>query len=113
MAFEDLMRGWQDNFTVRRVFGDPVERGDVTVIPVAKIAGGGGGGAAPSEGESAAESSGGGFGGKARPVGVYVIRADGVEWQPTLDVTALGLAAIALAALITMTVGGVIRRHQR
>jgi len=46
---EDLVKGWQDNFTVRRVFGDPVERGDVTVIPVARIAGGGGGGGAPSE----------------------------------------------------------------
>ena len=110
---EDLRTGWQDNFTVRRVFGDPVEKGDVTVIPVARIAGGGGGGAAPSQDESAAENSGGGFGGMARPAGVYVIRADSVEWQPALDVTALGLASVALAALITMTVGGVIRRHQR
>ena len=110
---EDLMKGWHDNFTVRRVFGDPVERGNVTVIPVARIAGGGGGGGAPTEGEGGAENSGGGFGGMARPAGVYVVRADGVEWQPALDVTALGLAGIALAALITMTVGGVIRRHQR
>ena len=43
----------------------------------------------------------------------YVVRADSVEWQPALDVTVLGLAGIALAALITMTVGGAIRRHRR
>ena len=110
---EDLMKGWSDNFTVRRVFGDPVEKGNVTVIPVASISGGGGGGGAPSGGEGEAEGSGGGFGGSARPAGVYVVRADDVEWQPALNVTALGLAGIALAALITMTIGGVIRRHQR
>ena len=104
------MQGWHDNFTVNRVFGDPIENGDVTVIPVAKVAGGGGGGTAPSEGESEAESTGSGFGGMARPAGVYVIRADSVEWQPALDVTILGLAGIALAALITVTFGSVIRR---
>lgn len=111
---KDLMQGWHDNFTVHRVFGDPVERDDVTVIPVAMVSGGGGaGGSAPAEGESEEESSGGGFGGMVRPAGVYVIHADSVEWQPALDVTILGLAGIALAALITITVGGAIRRRQR
>ncbi len=109
----DLLQGWRDNFTVHRVFGDPVEKEDVTVIPVAMVAGGGGGGNAPSEGESEAEGSGSGFGGMARPAGVYVIRADSVEWQPAIDVTRLGMAGIALAALITVTVGVAIRRRQR
>ena len=40
----DLMQGWRDNFTVRRVFGDVVEKDNVTIIPVAMVAGGGGGG---------------------------------------------------------------------
>lgn len=110
---QDLMRSWQDSFTVRRVFGDPVEKDNVTVIPVARISGGGGGGGAPSGDEGEAGGSGGGFGGTARPAGAYVIRADDVEWKPALDVTALGLAGIALAALITMTVGAAIRRHRR
>jgi uncharacterized spore protein YtfJ len=110
---KDLMQGWHDNFTVRRVFGDPVEKNNVTIIPVATVAGGGGGGTAPSEGEGEAESTGSGFGGMARPAGVYVIRADSVEWQPAVDVTILGLAGIALAALITVTVGSAIRRRQR
>jgi len=110
---EDLMQSWHDTFTVHRVFGDPIEKGDVTVIPVASVSGGGGGGRAPSEGTTDAENSGGGFGGTARPAGVYVVRADGAEWVPALNVTVLGMAGFALAALITMTVGGVIRRHQR
>lgn len=110
---KDLMQGWHDNFTVHRVFGDPVEKDNVTVIPVAIVSGGGGGGSAPTEGKSDEESSGSGFGGMARPAGVYVVHADGVEWQPAIDVTILGLAGIALAALITLTVGGAIRRSQR
>jgi uncharacterized spore protein YtfJ len=109
----DLMQGWHDSFTVHRVFGDPVEKDNVTVIPVARVSGGGGGGSAPAEGEGEEQGSGGGFGGTARPAGVYVIHADSVEWQPAVDVTALGLAGIALAALITVTIGGAIRRRRR
>jgi uncharacterized spore protein YtfJ len=110
---DDLMQSWHDTFTVHRVFGDPIEKQDVTVIPVATVSGGGGGGRAPSEDANDEENSGGGFGGIARPAGVYVIRADDVEWIPALNVTILGMASIALAALVTVTVGGVIRRHQR
>ena len=106
----DLVRGWPDSFTVHRVFGDPVEKDNMTIIPVAMVSGGGGGGSAPAKGEDEAETSGGGFGGMARPAGVYVVHADSVEWQPALNVTILGLAGIALAALITVTVGGAIRR---
>ncbi len=109
----DLLQGWRDSYTVHRVFGDPVDKDDVTVIPVAMIAGGGGGGNATSEVDGEVEGSGSGFGGMARPAGVYVIRADSVEWQPAVDVTRLGMAGIALAALITVTVGVAIRRCRR
>jgi uncharacterized spore protein YtfJ len=110
---QELMKSWQDSFTVRRVFGDPVEKDNVTVFPVARISGGGGGGGATSADEGEAEGSGGGFGGTAQPAGVFVIRADDAEWRPALDITVLGLAGIALAALITVTVGGVLRRRRR
>ena len=33
----------RDSVTVRRVYGKPIERGDVTVIPAAAVQGGGGG----------------------------------------------------------------------
>lgn len=110
---EGLVQGWRDVFTVRRVFGDPVEKGGVTVIPVAVVAGGGGGGegtASAAEG-GPQEGSGGGFGGMARPAGVYVLHDDSVEWMPALDVTKIALAAIALAVVFTTAMRGVLRHH--
>jgi uncharacterized spore protein YtfJ len=109
---QDLMKSWKDTYTVRRVFGEPVEKDGVTIIPVAQVMGGGGGGTAPDEDAGGAESTGGGFGGMARPAGVYVVRADSVEWQPALDITRLGLAGIALAALITVTLGWALGRKR-
>jgi len=109
---KDLMDSWHDTYSVRRVFGDPIEHEGVTVIPVAMVTGGGGGGSGQSAEESAGEGEGGGFGGMARPAGVYVVRADSVEWQPALDVTLLGFAGILLAALITLTLGRALRRRR-
>lgn len=87
------LKGARDAMTVSRVFGEPIERGEVTVIPVAQIQGGGGGG-------HNREHNGGGFGVRARPVGVFVIRGDTVEWKPSVDLgralSALGLIAAAL-----------------
>lgn len=99
---DSLTSGWSDNFTVGRVFGEPVAKDGVTVIPVAAVAGGGGGGEGPTGGETQGEGSGGGFGGMARPAGVYVVRAESVEWIPALDVTKIVLAGIALAGLMVI-----------
>lgn len=107
---DKLMESWKDTYTARRVFGDPIEKDGVTVIPVAMVSGGGGGGSAPADGESG-EGSGGGFGGMARPAGVYVVRADSVEWQPAVDVTLLGLAGIVLCGLIALVLGRALRRR--
>lgn len=109
---KDMIETWRQTYSVRRVFGDPIEQEGIIVIPVAMVAGGGGGGSAPAEEPNGAENSGGGFGGMARPAGVYVVRADTVEWQPALDVTMLGMAGIALAALITLVLGRSLRRRR-
>ena len=53
--------------TVKRVYGDPIERDGLTIVPAADVRGGGGGG-----GDSE-NNGGGGFGLTARPVGVYVV----------------------------------------
>ena len=113
MAYiSNIMESWKDAYTVRRVFGDAIEKEGVTVIPVAMVAGGGGGGAGGSAEEAGGEGEGGGFGGVARPAGVYVVRAEGVEWQPALDITLLGMAGILLAALITVTLGRALGRRR-
>jgi uncharacterized spore protein YtfJ len=98
-----------DKANVSTVFGDPVEREGVTVIPVAKarFGFGGGGGSGAREGQ---EGSGGGGGGGAyvSPVGYIEVRAAGAEFkriQSPMDmlafVAAASLAVLALKRLLT------------
>lgn len=61
MDYTELLSEVKDAITVKRVYGDPIEKDGMTVIPVASVRGGGGG-------------SGSGFGVSARPAGVYVIK---------------------------------------
>jgi uncharacterized spore protein YtfJ len=100
VELSELTRSVTDATTVRRVFGDPIERDGITFVPVASVSGGGGGGgghdAAGQEGE------GGGFGLRARPVGAFVLRDGEVRWQPVVDlsrVAAFGLATVTVIAL--------------
>jgi uncharacterized spore protein YtfJ len=114
-SMDKILAAPRDAFNVGRVFGEPVEKGELTVIPVAIISGGGGGGEGNGPTGDDPESttpggSGAGFGGMARPAGVYVVRGDSVEWQPAVNVTLLALGGIALGALITVVVGGILKR---
>jgi uncharacterized spore protein YtfJ len=85
---------------VQAVFGDPVERNGVTVIPVARVRWGvgGGGGAAPE-----GSGSGGGGGAAADPIGYIEITSTGASFRPIAQpfsaATAIG-AAIAAAILL-------------
>lgn len=91
----------RDVLTVRRVFGDPIEREGVTVIPAAKVRGGGGGGS--SSGPNG-EGGGGGFGVSATPAGVYVIKDGNVRWEPALDLgrTIFMGQLVGIVALLTL-----------
>ena len=51
------------------------------------------------------------FSGMARPAGVYVLRGGDVQWQPAIDVTLLGMAVIALAALTVLVMGRALRHR--
>jgi uncharacterized spore protein YtfJ len=90
---------------VRRVFGEPIEREGLTVVPAAEVRGGAGGGQGrgPKEG-SDSEGAGGGYGFTARPAGVFVIRGDQVEWRPALDLgkVILGGQLVAITALLVL-----------
>jgi uncharacterized spore protein YtfJ len=101
----------RDSITVRRVFGDPVERDGLTIIPAASVQGGGGGGGSPGDGEGS--GSGGGFGIRARPVGAYVIRDGKVRWEPALDLNRviLGGQIVGIFALLTLRTIVKARRH--
>jgi uncharacterized spore protein YtfJ len=76
----------RDLLTVGKVFSEPYQLDDVTIIAVARISGGAGGGG--GEGTDDGQSGGGfgtGFGLQAKPVGVYRIRDGKVDWRPSVD----------------------------
>jgi uncharacterized spore protein YtfJ len=110
MQIDEVLAQARESLTVKRVFGEPIERDGVTVIPVANVMGGGGGGGgvgpasvSPAQagetgqatdtgdlvavGPGMASGSGVGYGVRATPAGVYVIRDGEVEWQPAVDTT--------------------------
>lgn len=91
----------KDAMSVKRVFGEPLEKNGVTVIPAARVQGGaGGGGGEGPEGQGT--GSGSGFGMNARPAGAFIIKGDEVDWRPAIDVNKiiLGGQLIAVAALL-------------
>lgn len=113
-----------DALHVRRAFGDPVEKGDVTIIPVASVAGGSGtgwgsgemgGGASTAEahGEGSGSGGGGGFGVRVRPLGVFVVRGSAVEWQPALDLSRVILGGQIVGAVAVMSIAWAARRRRR
>ena len=90
---DQMWKGARDALSVKRVYGDPVERDGATVIPAAAVRGGAGGG-----GEGGGDGGGGGgFGIVARPIGAYVIRDGGVSWRPAIDVNRV---VVLLAVLV-------------
>jgi uncharacterized spore protein YtfJ len=88
------------------VFGEPIVRGNMVVLPVAKVNGGGGGGSGSggAADQQQGSGSGGGVGFSARPLGVYLITDQDVTWRPAIDVTkiAIGGQIVAVAALLVI-----------
>lgn len=81
MDVDEILEKARSAIAADRVFGAPVERDGVTVVPAAKVAGGGGGG-----GDETSHDGGGGFGMSARPAGAFVIGPGGdVKWKGILD----------------------------
>ncbi len=92
------------------VFGQPVERGDTTIIPCCEVAlgmgmGGGSGtnpattGAGPETRRGEGIGAGGGVNG--RPVAAIVLTRNGqVQVQPIVDATKVGLAALTTAGFM-------------
>jgi uncharacterized spore protein YtfJ len=84
------------------VFGKPVERGGVTVIPVARARWAFGGG---SGGDGTQVGGGGGGAGTVRPVGYIEVRKTGAVYKPIRDWPRVGVtvAASAVAAGLIAT----------
>ncbi|WP_229071172.1 sporulation protein [Actinoplanes sp. DH11] len=131
-----------DGASASRVFGTPIERDGVTVVPVAVVSGGGGGGSgsgsvatggsgsgsAPGDGGDGGlaaggrsgpakepgqgEGSGGGFGFSARPAGVYVIKDGDVSWRPAVNVNAIVAGGQLVLLAALLVVRSVLRRRR-
>jgi uncharacterized spore protein YtfJ len=96
MDLDTLLQGHRDAVNVRRIYGDPVERDGVTIVPGAAVFGGTGGGG------DAEGNGGGGFGLIGRPVGAWVIRDGRAAWQPALDLNRLALFAFLLGLVFAV-----------
>jgi uncharacterized spore protein YtfJ len=104
-----------DSAKAGKVFGPPIERDGMTVVPVAKVQGGGGaGGGGSAQGQHAGESgSGAGVGVMAKPLGVFVIRDGKVSWQPALDLNKVILGGQVLLALALLTLRTYLKKRRR
>lgn len=96
--------------SVRRVFGEPIERDGTTVIPAARLRGRAGGRRARKR--NGADASQRGLKLAARPAGALVIRDGNVSWQPAIDVNRI----VAGGQIIALTIGVLailVRRERR
>lgn len=100
----------QDVLTVKRVYGEPIERDGVTIIPAASVGGGGGGGGGGGESRGQRGSGhGGGFGVSAKPAGAFVVREGRVRWEPALDLNRTIFMGQLVAIVFFLTVRSVVK----
>ncbi len=101
-----------------KVFGEPLQRDDMTVLPAAAVAtgGGGGGGSSPmrkgddASGRGGGQSGeGGGFGLMAKPAGAFVLKDGTVSWNPALDLNRVILGGQIVAIVALLVIGRIIR----
>jgi uncharacterized spore protein YtfJ len=112
MDVQELLAQAKDAITVKRVYGEPIEKNGVTIVPAAAVRGGGGGGVGEgSSDEGTGSGSGSGFGLTARPVGVYVIRGEEVSWEPAFDLNRVILGGQVVAIALLLVIKTAIKRR--
>ncbi len=83
---KDMFDGVRDSFSVSRVFGEPISKDGVMIVPATRFAGGGGGGGGDGShdrstvdsGPDVAGGLGMGFGGVSKPAGALVTCTTGI-----------------------------------
>lgn len=97
-APSDVVAAVADRLGRDQVFGPPVQNGDTTLVPVARVRAGGGVGAV----RPGTPSTGAGV--VARPLGAFSIGPDGkVAWHPAVDVNRIVLGGqLAFAAVLVV-----------
>jgi uncharacterized spore protein YtfJ len=98
-----------DNAKVSAVFGEPVEREGITLIPVARARFGFGGGGGTGARESEGSGGGGGGGASVSPVGYIEVHDDTAQFKRIpnpVDVLALVAAASLVALAVKRLMAG-------
>jgi uncharacterized spore protein YtfJ len=102
------------NARAKAVFGDPVEKGDRTIIPVSRVSVWGSGGGGFGELAKSEEGQGGGMGlaikTSAAPVGYIEITSDGAEFIEIHENKRLYMAGMALGAFTVFSFTRLIRK---
>jgi uncharacterized spore protein YtfJ len=126
-TLERLLARIGQTANVEAVFGQPIERGEYTVIPCAKVTVGlglgGGSGSSPAangdknlaQGRAQGQGEGVGGGGSARgrPVAAIVISRAGVHIQPIIDVTRVVIMGSVTATVLTLAFSMLGERRRR
>lgn len=103
--------------SVTAVFGEPITRDGVTIIPVAEVRFGFGGGAGREVGATKTGGGGGGGGGaRAKPLGYIEIRDGTTTYKPTRDPwvdVVVPVAALLVGAALPKAVRAIARRTRR
>jgi len=107
MQVDELLAQARDVMSVKRVFGEPIDKNGVTIIPVANVMGGAGGGTGRDS--SADNGAGAGFGLRLTPAGVFVIRDGTVTWQPALNLNFVILGGQLAAIVLFLTVRAIVQ----
>lgn len=107
MDVQETLSRVREGMSAKQVYGEPVERDGVVVLPAARVRGfgGGGGGEGSQPDRGTGSGSGLGFGIDARPVGAYLISDGRLEWKPAVDATRIALraqAALIVALLLLL-----------
>ncbi|GAC1564861.1 MAG: hypothetical protein NVS3B14_00820 [Ktedonobacteraceae bacterium] len=112
-SLEQVLGHLVSSASVDNVFGQPVERDGVTVIPCSEISVGlgmgTGSGPVDERGNSTGSGGGGGGGSQGRPIAVIVISKEGVRVEPVLDLTKVALASLTTGAFMLLWLGRLIR----
>jgi uncharacterized spore protein YtfJ len=114
----------RDSMSAGTVFGEPIVRDGVTVIPVARVGGGVGGGRTGATGDTDTDTDGGTGTGegaragggtflRAKPAGVFVIKEGKVSWQPALDLNKVIMGGQLVAVVALLVVREIVRSRRR
>lgn len=110
MDIPELVAAATKPIEARMVYGDPVEKDGVVVIPAAKVTAGGGGG--NGQDKRGQRGEGGGLGLIARPVGAFVIKDGTARWEPAVDINRVFVAITTVIVTVAIVVGRILRTRR-